>query len=554
MPTWRFNIVRTSGRLHLGKEMKATSEADSQSNRHMLKTGGFSYSPKGFGPGKLVQKPRKLLFALWENFFADSSVVLWGKSKRSEGSDSGADSDTDSRADSGTRIGRESIKTQNRPESVFLLQRRNSPESAVESAFESASRESVPTLMPSRVRVFILHRPPRHMLAPATYSKIPPQSRFHKSNMCQKILNSAREKNENSGIGPGGQFPSTSGIVKATSGGTCGASRGFDVTSIIESALWRIGPRIELEARGTSVALNCSQPRVDDYSHLAALKIRSQRKAVRRKNSYLVLREFSTREKYPRHYRCCLFDVVTSVISPTGIDSATPSGNTTILYDGMLPSDVTASISNGQDATSTVSCPADHGVGVRPIARCPIPWASIVNVSILLDLDRLGSPGPHSTALTLIQMSAFPGKFLQDTSATPLDGISTVCGLWTFVNGTFLLFFGANFMYFAFGRRPLSALGIAHIFQRRTLTRRWHEDFPALQQPGSESAGVVAFIRERLVDIESITEDPEQQTGDAESQDLTAENVNVERQSPCRRPNQKTPKKGICDISSMKFR
>ncbi|KAJ6455625.1 hypothetical protein C8R47DRAFT_1165968 [Mycena vitilis] len=49
------------------------------------------------------------------------------------------------------------------------------------------------------------------------------------------------------------------------------------------------------------------------------------------------------------------------------------------------------------------------------------------------------------------------------------------------------------------GRRPLSALGVAHLLQRRTLNRQWHEDFPSLQteggQPGSASAGIVAFIR-----------------------------------------------------------
>ncbi|KAJ7631551.1 hypothetical protein DFH06DRAFT_1140357 [Mycena polygramma] len=143
-------------------------------------------------------------------------------------------------------------------------------------------------------------------------------------------------------------------------------------------------------------------------------------------------------------------------------------------------------------------------------------------------------PGSSSSNLTLVLRSPFPTKFLQDTAATPLDGMSTVGGVWTMVNGTFLLFFGANFMYFAFGRRPLSALGIVHLFQRRTLTRRWHEDFPALQteggQAGSESAGIVAFIRERLVDIDSVEAEKQDIIGDAESHKLTAENSNTESQ------------------------
>ncbi|KAJ7219740.1 hypothetical protein C8J57DRAFT_1537038 [Mycena rebaudengoi] len=76
---------------------------------------------------------------------------------------------------------------------------------------------------------------------------------------------------------------------------------------------------------------------------------------------------------------------------------------------------------------------------------------------------------------------------------------------WTFVNGAFALVFGANVVYFAFGRRPLSALGVAHIFQQYALARKWHEDFPAIHSegglPGTESAGIVAFIRERLIDL-----------------------------------------------------
>ncbi|KAJ7636702.1 hypothetical protein FB45DRAFT_864704 [Roridomyces roridus] len=41
--------------------------------------------------------------------------------------------------------------------------------------------------------------------------------------------------------------------------------------------------------------------------------------------------------------------------------------------------------------------------------------------------------------------------------------------------------------------------------QRTKLEKQWHADFPALHTegglPGSESAGIVAFIRERLIDV-----------------------------------------------------
>ncbi|KAF7367176.1 Short-chain dehydrogenase/reductase family protein [Mycena sanguinolenta] len=121
------------------------------------------------------------------------------------------------------------------------------------------------------------------------------------------------------------------------------------------------------------------------------------------------------------------------------------------------------------------------------------------------------------TSLTLLQYSGYPIKYFRDTAdASALSGIATFGGFWTFVNGTFALFFGANVVYFAFGRRPLSALGVVHLFQRRSLVRRWHEDFPALHTegglPGSENAGIVAFIRERLVDVGEDPRDIEQKS------------------------------------------
>ncbi|KAJ7808308.1 hypothetical protein B0H14DRAFT_3762260 [Mycena olivaceomarginata] len=95
--------------------------------------------------------------------------------------------------------------------------------------------------------------------------------------------------------------------------------------------------------------------------------------------------------------------------------------------------------------------------------------------------------------------------FEEVTDDSPLSGVATFGGVWTFVNGAFALFFGANVIYFLFGRRPLSALGIVHILQRGALVRQWNADFPAIHTegglPGSEQAGIVAFIRERLVDL-----------------------------------------------------
>ncbi|KAK6977157.1 hypothetical protein R3P38DRAFT_2582177, partial [Favolaschia claudopus] len=140
-------------------------------------------------------------------------------------------------------------------------------------------------------------------------------------------------------------------------------------------------------------------------------------------------------------------------------------------------------------------------------------------------------PNSFSTTLSLHQQSPDAQQFLQDErDTTAITGISTFGGFWAFVNSTFGLLFGANVLYFMFGRRPMSALGIVHVFQRRALVRQWHEDFPAIRTegglPGSKSAGIVAFIRDRLVDLD---EDPRPLTvypgTTAEARDIESQGV-----------------------------
>jgi hypothetical protein len=157
--------------------------------------------------------------------------------------------------------------------------------------------------------------------------------------------------------------------------------------------------------------------------------------------------------------------------------------------------------------------------------------------------DPLAPVESNTATLRLVRPSQEPTTLLQEYQDTSvLAGISDVGGVWTFVNGVFILLFGANVAYFLFGahlavrseadifpltkpnvgRRPLSALGALHIFQRQKLTRKWHEDFPAIQteggKPGSETAGIVAFIRERLVDIDDEEGEEAVASGDLEAQ------------------------------------
>jgi len=133
-------------------------------------------------------------------------------------------------------------------------------------------------------------------------------------------------------------------------------------------------------------------------------------------------------------------------------------------------------------------------------------WVYIPEITSLQPIPNSEATASSIAQLTLHQLSSDPVQYFRDTSdSSVLSGVSSLGGFWTFVNGAFVLLFGANVIYFAFGRSPLSALGVVHLFQRQSLSRQWHEDFPALHTegglPGSESAGIVAFIRERLVAV-----------------------------------------------------
>ncbi|KAJ6582887.1 hypothetical protein DFH09DRAFT_1275309 [Mycena vulgaris] len=138
----------------------------------------------------------------------------------------------------------------------------------------------------------------------------------------------------------------------------------------------------------------------------------------------------------------------------------------------------------------------------------PLRIITVRSVLLVQPDPSLHEPQPDTVSLRLLPRGDLSGftKIVQDyTYASVLAGFANFGGFWTFVDGTFVLFFGANLVYFIFGMRPLSPLGFVHYFQRAALMDKWHEDFPKLRTEGgsrgSPSAGVVAFLRERLVDV-----------------------------------------------------
>ncbi|KAF7357204.1 Short-chain dehydrogenase/reductase family protein [Mycena sanguinolenta] len=82
-----------------------------------------------------------------------------------------------------------------------------------------------------------------------------------------------------------------------------------------------------------------------------------------------------------------------------------------------------------------------------PVAFTPVFMAEITG------LQPYPSASTTTNEATLLLYNPYTSaiRLQQDSSdTTPLSGFSTFGGFWTFVNGAFVLFFGANVMYFAF--------------------------------------------------------------------------------------------------------
>lgn len=71
--------------------------------------------------------------------------------------------------------------------------------------------------------------------------------------------------------------------------------------------------------------------------------------------------------------------------------------------------------------------------------------------------------------------------------------------------------FAADLIDLHSGKKPFSALGVVHVFQRKHLLEALRVEYPAFRneggQPGSDGAGVVAFVRKHLIDIDVDNED-----------------------------------------------
>ncbi|KAJ7199979.1 hypothetical protein GGX14DRAFT_544968 [Mycena pura] len=90
--------------------------------------------------------------------------------------------------------------------------------------------------------------------------------------------------------------------------------------------------------------------------------------------------------------------------------------------------------------------------------------AIILRPTLLLQEDR---QPPNSGANTVVQ---------DYTDASILNGIATFGGFWTFMDGAFAILFGANILSFLYAFRTEGG------------------------QPGTENAGIIAFMRERFVE------------------------------------------------------
>ncbi|KAJ7873840.1 hypothetical protein B0H14DRAFT_2569525 [Mycena olivaceomarginata] len=89
---------------------------------------------------------------------------------------------------------------------------------------------------------------------------------------------------------------------------------------------------------------------------------------------------------------------------------------------------------------------SDLTLGVA-IASKPVFTAEITGLQTYPSSNSTASP--NSATLVLYQPYSYATKLLRDSSdVSPLSGLATFGGFWTFVDGAFALFFGANVLYF----------------------------------------------------------------------------------------------------------
>lgn len=77
------------------------------------------------------------------------------------------------------------------------------------------------------------------------------------------------------------------------------------------------------------------------------------------------------------------------------------------------------------------------------------------------------------------------------------------------------------------GHKPIGFSGLIHSFQQDRMREAWNTDFPKIKSeggsPGSAEAGLVAFLRERLIDMDALDEDDDESDDEEEQCQDTAE-------------------------------
>ena len=90
-------------------------------------------------------------------------------------------------------------------------------------------------------------------------------------------------------------------------------------------------------------------------------------------------------------------------------------------------------------------------------AHPSVQWVYIPEITALQSIPN--SETNASNIAQLILRQHYPGDVIQyfrdTTDSSALSGVSSLGGFWTFVNGAFVLLFGANVIYFAFGMCPM---------------------------------------------------------------------------------------------------
>ncbi|TFK69637.1 hypothetical protein BDN72DRAFT_897117 [Pluteus cervinus] len=133
------------------------------------------------------------------------------------------------------------------------------------------------------------------------------------------------------------------------------------------------------------------------------------------------------------------------------------------------------------------------------------------------------SPDIGTVRISLADIFSDIELIQEQRDSTVLKGLSAVGGLWSFLGGVFVWFFGSSILRVLRGTKPFAIFGLAHNLQPEEMRKACHSQYPNISTDTSANHGLLAILYEHLIDLDFLvgnkrTEPPPARADDIEEQ------------------------------------